>query len=201
MWCSAARRCVWELSPNLSVWRWSRPHQLFHYSSAYLGFSLQIHQMSCGTPHGCGDVPVFWVRHPWGMTFTNRHQVSTYSPGLSDTFDLHQELSNLLYVDANNLYGHALSMKLPQRDFKWIVLDNFTSIDWSSVDTEGNRGYVLEVEIEYLEAIHDFSLDLPFALERIEPKAEWFSDFMQSYFHHLHPNCKSYPTTSKLILT
>jgi len=46
---------------------------------------------------------------------------------LSD-YDFSKESSFLMYVDASNLYGWAMSHPFPYKDFKWIsttAIDNF----------------------------------------------------------------------------
>ena len=35
-------------------------------------------------------------------------------------YDISTELSYLMYIDANNLYGWGMSQKLPVNGFKWI---------------------------------------------------------------------------------
>ena len=35
-------------------------------------------------------------------------------------YDEEKESSYIQYLDANNLYGWAMSQKLPGRDFKWV---------------------------------------------------------------------------------
>ena len=35
-------------------------------------------------------------------------------------YDENKELSYILYLDANNLYGWAMSQKLPVNGFKWL---------------------------------------------------------------------------------
>ena len=57
----------------------------------------------------------------------------------------------LIYLDANNLYGYALSQPLPTGKFRFLdVPENF---DVDSVDCDGATGYVLEVDLE-LSLIH-----------------------------------------------
>ena len=40
-----------------------------------------------------------------------------------NNYDKNKESSYLEYLDANNLYGWAMSEKLPVRNFKWIEKD------------------------------------------------------------------------------
>ena len=43
--------------------------------------------------------------------------------------DKNKESSYLEYVDANNLYGFAMSQRLPVGDFKWIEEDDISKLD------------------------------------------------------------------------
>ena len=55
-----------------------------------------------------------------------------------------------MYADANNLYGLAMSKKLPVDGFKWVVdISIFTEDFIKNYDEEGDVGYLLVVDIEY----------------------------------------------------
>ena len=58
-----------------------------------------------------------------------------------------KETSYLKYWDINNLYSREMSQKLPVNDFKWVK-------DVSEFD-ESNEGYFFEVDIQYLENLHN----------------------------------------------
>ena len=69
----------------------------------------------------------------------------------------------LMYVDANNLYGYAMSKKLPINNFKWEdKLELFASDFIKDYDSESDTGYVLEVDIDYPKELHESHRDLPF---------------------------------------
>jgi hypothetical protein len=71
-----------------------------------------------------------------------------------------------MYVDANNLYGGALSQKLPVGNFDYLQEPDL--IDWANIDTEGRIGYALEVDLEYPAEIHDTTQFFPLAAENLE---------------------------------
>ena len=65
-------------------------------------------------------------------------------------YDKNKESSFLMYFDANNLYGCAMSKLLPADGFKWVDdLSMFTEDFIKSYDEEGDVGYLLVVDIEY----------------------------------------------------
>ncbi|GFS70105.1 c2H2-type domain-containing protein [Trichonephila clavipes] len=70
----------------------------------------------------------------------------------------------LLYLDANNLYGWAMSQYLPLNDFTWV---DFLDVD--NIDENGEKGYILEVDLKYPESLHDDHSDLPLAPESSVP--------------------------------
>ena len=56
--------------------------------------------------------------------------------------------SYLMYLDANNLYGWAMSQKLPVKDFKWVKnLSKFNEDFIKNYDENSDKGYFLEVDI------------------------------------------------------
>ena len=78
-------------------------------------------------------------------------------------YDKNKESSFLMYVDTNNLYGWAMSKKLHVDIFKWVDdISMFTEDFIKSYDEEGDVGYLLVVDIEYLKTLCMLHSDLPF---------------------------------------
>ena len=75
-------------------------------------------------------------------------------------FDETKESSHIQYLDANNLYGWAMSEKMPYKDFEWSE-----ERDLKKIFEDGDVGYVLEVDLEYPEKLHDLHNDYPLAPE------------------------------------
>ena len=74
--------------------------------------------------------------------------------------------SYLMYLDANNLYGWAMSQKLPMNGFKWIKdLSQFNESFIRTYDENSDIGYFLEVDIDYPEKLCNPHKDLPFLPE------------------------------------
>ena len=69
-------------------------------------------------------------------------------------YDENKESSYIQYLDANNLYGWAMSQKLPVNGFKWVNNDiNEEFI--KNYDENSNKGYILEVDVKYPRKLHD----------------------------------------------
>jgi hypothetical protein len=88
----------------------------------------------------------------------------------SNRYSQADENTQIIYIDANNLYGWALSQKLPEKDFKWLTCDEIKNVDGILV-SDSDTGYVLEVDLAFPVdlAIHNKFNDLPLAPEnRIE---------------------------------
>ena len=84
-------------------------------------------------------------------------------------YDKNNESSYIEYLDANNLYGWAMSQKLPVNGFKWVKqkkLSKFNEDFIKKYDEDSNTGYFLEVDIDYPKELFNFHKDLPFLPER-----------------------------------
>ena len=83
-------------------------------------------------------------------------------------YDKYNESSYLEYVDGNNFYGWAMSQKLPVDGFKWIQEDDLSNFNESFIenyDENSNKGYIFEVDVEYLKNLHKLHNELPFLPE------------------------------------
>ena len=84
---------------------------------------------------------------------------------MGDRFDPKSESSYLQYLDANNLYGWAMSQPLPTGGLKWVDVN---PNEISELATRTDKGYLLEVDVSYPKELHNQLNDLPFMCERIE---------------------------------
>ncbi|XP_024888609.1 uncharacterized protein LOC112465332 [Temnothorax curvispinosus] len=83
------------------------------------------------------------------------------------THDSSQPTTYLMYYDVNNLYGWAMSESLPYANFQW--LDDPENFDATTVPTDSDVGYILEVDLEYPRDLHDAHADLPLCPTRDKP--------------------------------
>ena len=97
------------------------------------------------------------------------------NPYLPDVYDHTFPHVYNLYLDANNLYGHAMSQVLPQQDFMWLSKEEIDNIDISTVPDEGVVGYILVVDLHYHQALHDTDSDYPLAPENLHVTLDMLS--------------------------
>ena len=84
-------------------------------------------------------------------------------------YDKYKELSYLQYWNVNYLYGRAMLQKLPVKNVEWIK-DTVQSIEdfIKNYNEESDEGYFLEVDVQYLEKLHELHIDLPFLPDRMK---------------------------------
>ena len=73
----------------------------------------------------------------------------------------------IMYLDANNLYGWAMSQYLPTGGFRWMTEKQINKIDLAKYKEDSKKGLILEVDLEYPEELHDMHNDYPLAPEKI----------------------------------
>jgi hypothetical protein len=95
--------------------------------------------------------------------------------------------SYILYVDANNLYGYAMSQRLPTGNFKF--LDDPDSFDATNIPDDSSTGYVIECDLDYPEELHDLHNDYPLAPESLLVTEEILSPYCNS-FGQKHVDCR-----------
>ena len=79
-----------------------------------------------------------------------------------------EESSYIQYLDANNLYGWAMSKKLLVNGFKWIDNDEINEDFIINYDENNDKGSILEVDVKYSKRLHELHSDLPFLSERMK---------------------------------
>ena len=73
----------------------------------------------------------------------------------------------IMYLDANNLYGWAMSQYLPTGGFRWMTQKQIDKIDLAKYKEDNNKGFIAEADFEYPEELHDLHNDYPLAPEKI----------------------------------
>ena len=74
-----------------------------------------------------------------------------------------------MYLDASNLYGWTMFQRLPVNGFKWKKSVSKSYGEFiKNYDEDNNKGYILEVDVEYPKNLHNLHSDLPFLSERMK---------------------------------
>ena len=84
-------------------------------------------------------------------------------------YDKNEESLYIQYLDVDNLYGWAMSQKLPVNGFKWIEDTSKINEEFiKNYDENNDKGYILEVHVKYPKKLHDLHSDLPFLPKRMK---------------------------------
>ena len=79
---------------------------------------------------------------------------------MNDKYDPSEPSKYIAYLDANNLYGWAMSKPLPSHGFEWM--------NSNELEKRENHSCILEVDLEYPKNLHDLHNDYPLAPEHIK---------------------------------
>ena len=107
-----------------------------------------------------------------GMTHIAKRYSEANNKYMKD-YDPEKPSKYIQYLDANNLYGWAMSQSLPTGGFKWMsnitkekVMEILEKTN-SSMNNSVKRGYIFEVDLEYPKELWKSHNDYPLAPEKI----------------------------------
>ena len=83
----------------------------------------------------------------------------------------------IMYLDANNLYGWAMSQYLPTGGFRWMTEKQIDKIDLTKYKEDSNKGLILEVDLEYPKELHNSHNDYPLGPEKVKVTEDMLSDY------------------------
>ena len=83
----------------------------------------------------------------------------------------------IMYLDANNLYGWAMSQHLPISNFRWMTEKQISKLNVARYNENSEKGLILEVDLEYPKELHNLHNDYPLAAERVCVNKNMLSDY------------------------
>lgn len=92
----------------------------------------------------------------------------------------------LIYIDCNNLYGHAMCAYLPQSNFKLMNSAEICLINFTEIADDAEYGYILEVDLEYPEHLHDLHDDIPFCPQNFKPPSSKTEKLIPNLYDKYH---------------
>ena len=121
-----------------------------------------------------------------GISMISKRYAKANNKGCKE-FDPLKPISYLIYLDANNLYGWAMSQSLPTHGFRWLTVDEMqTNFSTNNVilnlDDHAEDGYIFEVDIKYPSELHKLHNDYPLAPERLSIGKSMLSPFQKARF-------------------
>ena len=92
----------------------------------------------------------------WGGISYISNRYSKANNKYVNSYDPKQESKHIIYLDANNLYGYAMSKFFPKCGLKWIDPKEFVLNKYNS---NSSKECVLEVDLEYPKELQELHND------------------------------------------
>ena len=143
MWCFIISICVWRkieatawvIMDYIRVIIWAHQLYIAMQCSIWQKLNLNLFQMSTCILLKCMRGVVSYIYK--GYSKAKKKYVKSDDP---------KQESKHIYLDANNLYGYAISKFLPSSELKQIDPKDFY---WNKYSSNSSKGCFLEVDLEY----------------------------------------------------
>lgn len=109
-----------------------------------------------------------------GLCFVGSKRYVKANNHYLEDFDKTKPENYLVYLDANNLYGWAMSQPLPYAGLKLVDIELSEVLKTPDDD---KYGYIVEIDLEFPKEIHDKLKEYPPCPENISPDAEWLGEY------------------------
>ena len=93
------------------------------------------------------------------------------------TFNKKELSKYIMYLDANNLYGWAMSQYLPTGGFRWMNEKQINNINLAKYEEDSKKGLILEVDLNYSKKLHELHNDYPLGPEKVKVTKDMLSDY------------------------
>ena len=115
------------------------------------------------------------------LAVANNKYLTTYDPTKPSTF--------IVCIDANNLYGGIMEkFNLPLSGFEWAPHKTLEEI--LATPNDSDVGYIVDVDLDYPDELHDAHSDYPLAPSKEEIPDEWLSDYQRELLKSKRPKTK-----------
>ncbi|KAK3794857.1 hypothetical protein RRG08_001008 [Elysia crispata] len=111
-----------------------------------------------------------------GISMVSKRHARANNPAV-EGYDPEKPNSHILYLDANNLYGWAMSQPIPTGGFRWVEDCDGLVGTIQDQPADGPEGFILEVDLEYPQELHDEHNAYPLAPERMVVQKKWMSEY------------------------
>ena len=82
-----------------------------------------------------------------GISMNSTRHAQANNPSFPATYDANLPRQDLIYLDANNLYGWAMSQSLPTRGFRLLQQEEISALRLQDLSDDDEDDYILEVDI------------------------------------------------------
>ena len=114
------------------------------------------------------DMPLMFERGIRGGLTQAVHRYASANNPYMEEYDKDKETNYLQYLDANNLYGWAMSQPLLTGEFRWINCDGWDPEKLvNMLSKEKKYDYLLEVDVKYPRELHNLHNDIPFMCDKM----------------------------------
>ena len=97
-----------------------------------------------------------------------------------EEYDEKAPLKYIMYLDANNLYGWAMSQYLPTGGFRWMTQKQIDKTNLAKYKEDSKKGLILEVDLEYPEELHKLHNDYPLGPEKVKVTKSMLSRYCKT---------------------
>ncbi len=132
-----------------------------------------------------------------GISMVSKRYAKANNPYV-EGYDPSKPKTHLMYLDANNLYGWAMSKPLPKSGFIWKREPLPTEEMILKKKEFSKKGWILEVDLEYPAELHEEHNSYPLAPEKKIINKDLFSTYQKRLMKNL--DLKP-PVSEKLVLT
>ena len=94
-----------------------------------------------------------------------------------ECYDSSKKSKYITYLDANNMYGWAMSQYLPYSGFKWLHQKEINDFCLNFISENSSIGYILEADLKYSSELHELHKDCPLAPEKFKTSENMLSDY------------------------
>ena len=134
-----------------------------------------------------------------GISMISHRHAKANNPYMGQQYSPDKPCSYIGYWDSNNLYGWSMSQSLPKSNFHWLESEKVEKFNVNQIDDDNMEGYILEVDLDYPDDIHDLHNDYPLAPETCKISRQMLSEYSRRLGINIYGSENAIPCTQKLV--